>query len=192
MSISAPSRRYTPDDLLKLTDGDRYELADGELVEDNLSGLSSLVAGKVFGRVLAHVESGSLGYAMPPDCSYRCFPFDPGKVRRPDGSFISRDRVSLEELETGHVTVAPDLAIEVVSPNDLAHDLNAKIDEYLRAGVSLVWVIDPQTRTLMIHRPDGSDSRLHEGDELTGEAVLPGFTCRVGDLFPAQQAAPPA
>lgn len=184
MSTTETVRRYTPEDLLKLTDGDRYELVDGELVENNMSGLSSLVAGNLFRLVGNHVTEQKLGYVLPPDCGYQCFPFAPGKVRRPDGSFIRAERISIEELESGYVTIAPDLAIEVVSPNDLAYELNAKVGEYLRAGVKLVWVIDPQSRTMTIHRPDGTDSRLHENEELTGEAVLPGFKCRIGELLP--------
>ena len=182
------ARRYTPADLLAMPDGNRYELVDGELVERDMSGLSSLVAGNVFRRVANHAEENNLGYPIAGDCGYQCFSFDPGRVRRPDGSFIRADRITLEELESGYVTVAPDLAVEVVSPNDLAHELIEKVDEYLRAGVQLVWVIDPQTRTVAVHRPDGSDSRLREQDELSGEDVLPGFRCPVRDLFPARPA----
>jgi Uma2 family endonuclease len=62
------------------------------------------------------------------------------------------------------------------------------VEEYLRVGVKLVWVISPESRTVRVHRPDSSDTRLHEDDELTGEDVIPGFRCRVGDLFlPAMQ-----
>ncbi|MBA3314108.1 MAG: Uma2 family endonuclease [Planctomycetota bacterium] len=189
MSTAETTRRYTPDDLLKMQDGERYELVDGDLMERNVSGLSSLVARKISGRVGEFTDQSGLGYTFGQDCSYQCYPFDPGKVRRPDGSFIRADRVSLEELESGYVSVAPDLAIEVVSPNDLAYELKAKVEEYLSAGAKLVWVIDPQSRTLTVHRPDGTDSRLHEGDELTGEAVLPGFKCSVRELFPERKPA---
>lgn len=189
MSTVEATRRYTPDDLLKLSDGDRYELADGELVENNMSGLSSFVARRISGRIGEFTDERGLGYTFGQDCGYRCYRFDPDKIRRPDGSFIRADRISLEELESGFVAVAPDLAIEVVSPNDLASDLNAKVDEYLRAGVKFVWVIDPLLRTVAVHRPDGSDSRLHEPDELSGEEVLPGFRCVVRDLFPERAGA---
>lgn len=186
MSTTEATPRYTPADLLTMTDGDRYELVDGELVEIDMSGLSSLVANTVNRVVGNHVASSSAGYVFGSDCGYQCFPTDPSRVRRPDGSFIRRDRISIEELESGYIAVAPDLAIEVVSPHDLAYDLNAKVDEYLRAGVKLVWVIDPKTRTVTVHRPEGTDSRLHEDGDLTGEVVLPGFHCSIRDLFPEQ------
>jgi Uma2 family endonuclease len=182
------ARRYTPDDLLAMPDGVRYELVDGELVERDMSGLSSEVARKLSGRAGMFSDERSLGHTFGSDCGYQCFPFDPRRVRRPDASFVRAGRISTEEYESGHITVAPDLAVEVVSPNDLAHELIEKVDEYLRAGVRLVWVIDPQSRTVAVHRPDGSDSRLREQDELSGEDVLPGFRCPVRDLFPSRPA----
>lgn len=181
----AVTSRYTPEDLLTMPDGDRYELVNGQLVEREMSGLSSLV-GSETNRLLGNVaRPAQLGWVLQSDASYQCFPHEPGRVRRPDGSFIRRGRISLDQLERGHIRIAPDLAIEVTSPNELADEIDEKVEDYLRAGVHLVWVISPATRTVRIHRPDGSDTRLHEVDELTGEDVLPGFSCRVGELFPA-------
>jgi len=79
--------------------------------------------------------------------------------------------------------VAPDLVVEVVSPNDLFTEIDEKVEEYWRAGTPLIWVINPDLRTLQNYRADGSSNRLREGDKLTGEGVLPGFACAVADLF---------
>lgn len=187
---TTPACRYTPDDLLAMPDGDRYELVDGELVERDMSGLSSEVARKLAGRAGMFADEQGLGHTFGPDCGYQCFPFDPGRVRGPDASFIRADRISAEELESGHISVAPDLAVEVISPNDQAFELNRKIEEYLRAGVRLVWVIDPLSRTVDVYRPQGSDNRLREHDELSGEDVLPGFRCPVRELFPIRPSQP--
>jgi Uma2 family endonuclease len=74
----------------------------------------------------------------------------------------------------------------VSSPNDRVDELEEKAEQFLAAGVRRVWIVNPETRTVRILRPDGSDTRLHEDDELTGEDVLPGFSCKVSELFPKQ------
>lgn len=130
------------------------------------------------------VEGRRLGWTPSSECGYQCFPDDPRKVRKPDASFITGARLSADQLNEGHVKIPPDLAVEVVSPHDLFGEVQRKVGEYLRAGVRLVWVVAPEERTVLVHRPDGTASRLEEEDELSGEAVLPGFSCRVGDLFP--------
>jgi Uma2 family endonuclease len=80
--------------------------------------------------------------------------------------------------------------VEVLSPNDIAYEVDAKVREYLAAGVRLVWVINPDGRTVTIHRPQGPGTVLHEQDELAGETVLPGFRCRIADLFPPASTRP--
>ena len=82
------------------------------------------------------------------------------------------------------MTIAPDLAVEVISANDLVAELDEKTEEYLAAGIPLVWVIDPEVRTVVIHRGDGTLAKLRENDDLTGESVIPGFHCKVAELFP--------
>lgn len=80
--------------------------------------------------------------------------------------------------------VVPDLVVEVVSPNDLFHDVEEKVAEYLTAGVQLVWVVDPIAKMAYVHRQDASSDRVLANDTLSGEDVLPGFECRITDLIP--------
>jgi Uma2 family endonuclease len=175
---------YTPEDLLEMPDGDRYELIDGELVEKPMSALSSYVAGELLNRMCNHVKPKKLGWIFPEGVTYQCFPHDPNMVRKADVSFIRLNRFSKEQLnEEGHVTVVPDIAAEVVSPNDGSYDLSRKIQDYLDAGVRLIWVIDPPTRTAHVYRSNGKVARLEEKDELSGERILAGFRCRIGELF---------
>lgn len=184
MATALTKTVYTPEDLLRMPDGDRYELVDGNLVERTVSTKSSFIAGRLHSKLLQHCETSQQGWAFPEGTSYQCFPDAPSKVRRADASFIRLDRLSVAEFnEEGHLSVSPDLAAEVVSPNDTAFEVEQKVDEFLSAGVSLVWVLYPQARTVRIHRRDGTVSQLREADELTGESVLQGFQCRVGDLF---------
>jgi len=77
-----------------------------------------------------------------------------------------------------------DLAVEVVSTNDLFTEVARKAEEYLRAGVRRLWVVEPTLRVVYVYRPDGTISILRETHELDGEDVLPGFRCRVVELFP--------
>src|SRR5262249_22122716 len=99
-------------------------------------------------------------------------------------SFLRLARLSVEQATAhGHLRIAPDLAVEVVSPNDLVYEVDAKVQEYLKAGTQRVWVINPEVRSVEVHRPDAPGTILREQDDLDGEDVLPGFRCRVGDLF---------
>jgi Uma2 family endonuclease len=181
--MSTVATHYTPEDLLTMPDGNNYELADGNLVERKMGARSSYVAGETFVIMHGFCRLNRLGWVFPEGTSFQCFPDAPAKVRRPDTSFIRFGRFPGELLPEGHIRIAPDLAVEVVSPNDLVYEIDEKVEEFLAAGVPLVWVVNPETRTVQVHRPTGPGVILRAGDELTGEDVLPGFRCRVADLF---------
>ncbi|MEO6810197.1 MAG: Uma2 family endonuclease [Isosphaeraceae bacterium] len=185
MSTMVESRtQTTPGDLLAMPDGKNYELVDGVLVERNMSALSSLVASKLNRLIGNFCESNASGWVFGADCGYQCFPGFPKKVHRPDVSFIRQSRMTVAQLAEGFIPIAPDLAVEVVSPNDLVYKLAEKIQEYLDAGVPLIWIIYPSTRSVYVHRRDGTITLVRAGQDLDGEGVLPGFRCRVADLFP--------
>ena len=78
----------------------------------------------------------------------------------------------------------PDLVAEVVSPRDLAEDLEQKLAEYREAGIPLIWVIYPSTRTAHILRTGRQRSELGPAGVLDGEDILPGFSLPLADLFP--------
>ena len=191
MNILLTKPLYTPEDLLTLPEGDRYELVNGNLVERTVGSKSSLIGGKLHRLLGNYCEAKNLGPVWPGDNSYQCFPHAPTRIRKPDVSFIKEGRLPGGQAAEGHERVVPDLVAEILSPNDLAYDIEERIDDYLRAGVRLLWVVSPATRTVQVYRPDGSGTRLREADELTGEDIVPGFHCRVSDLFPlAAQGAP--
>lgn len=181
--VSRPERRYTPEDLLGLIDDHRYELVDGRLEERAMSAGSSEIALALLMRVGNHVHNRKLGKCLGADCGYQIFPDDPSKVRYADGSFIAKSRLPETRPLLGHARVAPDMALEVISPNELATTVETKRLEYLRAGVNLLWIIYPSTRSVHIHRHDGSFTILGPDDKLSGEDVLPGFVCKVAELF---------
>jgi Uma2 family endonuclease len=177
----------TPEELLEMTDGDLYELVDGQLVERKMSALSSWVAGETYGRIRDYLrDTGRGGWAFPEGTSYQCFAWDPGAVRRADASYVAAGRFDNDEVpEQGHLRIAPDLAAEVVSPHDSFNEVDQKVEDFLEAGVRLVWVISPETRSVQIYRAgEQATRRLHADDELDAEDILPGFRCKVSDLFP--------
>jgi Uma2 family endonuclease len=190
MNILATKPTFTPDDLLAMPDEDRYELVAGHLVERQMGSESSYVGGRLFARLAVHCDQHTLGWVWPADTGYQCSPNTPNQVRKPDVSFVRAGRLPGGKPARGYEKLAPDLAAEVVSPNDLAEEIEQKVDDYLRAGVRLVWVLYPATKSVHVFRPDGSARRLRETDTLEGEDVVPGFTCPVAELFSAPP--PPA
>jgi len=183
MSTVAPERLYTPEDLSSLPDGEDFELVDGRLVRREMGTLSSWVAGRIIRLLGAWGEDTGLCWVLLPDTAYQCFPDHPAKVRKPDASFILRGRLPGEELPTGNMFIRPDLAVEVLSPNDLADKVNEKLGEYLDAGIPLIWIVDPRNRKIQTFENGQPRAHLTERDELTGGAVLPGFRCAVRDIF---------
>lgn len=183
MSTADIGTHYTPDNLLAHPDAVTWELVDGKLVERFSSPLSSYVAGTVSYRLARYCEPRRLGWLFGPDAGYQCFADDPNKVRKPDVSFVRREQMPDGPKARGFTRFAPDLAVEVISPNELALDVDNKIHEYLEAGVQLVWKVNPDAKLIAVHRASGSDSRLGIDDELSGENVIPGFRFNVGELF---------
>jgi len=174
-----------PDDLFRLPDQGRgFELVDGELKELSVSFLSSFVAGEIYGQLRDFVRPRRLGWVSPEGTSFRCFPDDENRVRRADTAFHRLDRLTAEQARAeGHCSVVPDLVVEVVSPNDLADDVNAKLIEWLDAGAQLVWIIHPIQQTVHAHRPAGIVARFRGTDILVGDPVLPEFRVPVAELF---------
>jgi Uma2 family endonuclease len=192
MNLLLPQPTYTADDLLRMPDGDRFELVDGKLVEMHMGAESSYVGGELYYHLRAHCRTALLGWVFPADTSYQFIPGRPNLVRKPDVSFIRLGRLPNETLPPGHIRIAPDLAVEVVSPNDLYYEVEEEVAEYRSAGVRLIWVVVPPTRTVLVRRLDGSIAEVGEAGELDGEDAVPGFRCPVRDLFLPPPGAAPA
>jgi Uma2 family endonuclease len=193
MNLLAPTPTYTADDLLRMPLCKGYELVDGKLQELHVGAESSYIGGQLFALLLAYCRTKRLGWVFPPETSYQIFfPDRPNLVRKPDTSFVRLGRLPNERLPKGHIQLAPDLAAEVVSPNDLYYEVEEKVAEYRTAGVRLIWILVPPTRTVLVRRLDGTATEIGEGGELSGEDVVPGFTCRVADLFDEPEAEGPA
>jgi Uma2 family endonuclease len=108
---------------------------------------------------------------------------NPDLVRGPDMAFVGTERMLPKGSRGTYFDGGPDLAVEIVSPNDTAIEVRELINEYLAAGTRLIWVIYPVIETIEVHRPGNVVTVLHAGDELDGEDVLPGFRTPVSELF---------
>lgn len=187
MSVVSISPSVTPEEFLRLPDSVGYELVNGQLVERHMGAESSEIAGRIVVLLGLFLRTHRIGRLFTSEASYQCFPDDPRKLRRPDVSFVRFDRLPNGAAPKGQIRVAPDLAIEVISPGDTAEKVEEKIGEYLGAGVPLVWVAYPGTRSVRVHRPrnssNGAVSSLSQDDTITGENVLPGFSCGVREFF---------
>ena len=191
-TVSAPPRRISADEFSRMPDTKGFELIDGLLVEKRMGALAAAV-GAIITRILSeYAQRTGTGTVFNSEGGFRCFGDDADRVRKPDVSFVSTGRMPLDAIPDGYPAIAPDLVVEVSSPNDLFRDLEVKAEQFLTAGVRRVWIVNPDTRTIRILRPDGSDTRLHEGDTVSGEDVLPGFSCKVTDFFPPRPRPSPA
>ena len=175
--------RLEPDDLLSLPGSDRYELIDGIPVEKNMGAEAGEINSTVNLLVKGFVRAKQLGHVYDAQTGYQCFPSNPNRVRLPDTSFVANGRFPDEKSPKGYIKLAPDLVVEVVSPNDTYEEVMTKIADYKDAKVPLIWVISPETKTVLIRRADGTCAELDETGELAGEGVIPGFTCKVAELF---------
>jgi Uma2 family endonuclease len=185
-------RLYTIEDLWQLSHAPEYdemrlELNEGELiVMSPASGKHGVIAMRFALPIGTFVNVHQLGFITAAETGYILYqnPDPNGKniVRAPDVGFIASERLP-DGLPDGYVPFAPDLAVEVVSPNDDADDLQLKIQQYLRYGTRLVWVAYPKSQTVVAHTPT-SVSTFGISDTLDGGNVLPGFTLPVRDIFP--------
>jgi Uma2 family endonuclease len=163
-------------------DGSRQELVQGVIITmpppGGLHGICCLKAGRVLGNF---VYDKGLGQVASNDAGF-ITERDPDTVRGADVAFWSRER--LPEVPKGYIGVPPDIAVEVVSPEDHFLRVQKKVTHYMTHGVRVLWVVDPEDRSVTVYRPDQGLRILANSDTLSCEDVLPGFSCRVADLLP--------
>jgi Uma2 family endonuclease len=163
-------------------DGSKQELVRGEIITmPPPGGLHGVCCVKVVCRVGGYAEQEDRGTVTCNDSGF-ITERSPDSVRGPDVAFWSKERV--KEVPVGYFEMAPDLAVEVLSPSNTSKQILAKLREYFAKGVRIVWVIAPEDRTVTIYRNELEGRLLHESATITGEDVLPGFQCRVSDLLP--------
>ncbi len=171
----------TEEDLLRTPrDGQKYELVDGRIRVSPAGSRHGAVCAQLVMVLLSFVKKHRLGYVFDSSTGFR---LPGGNVRVPDVSFVAMGRFPDEQVPEGFSDVPPDLAIEVLSPDDRSRDVLDKVGEYLQAGVRLVWVIDPRKRTAAIYRSLTDVRKLGPDDSLDGEDVVPGFRCPLAEVI---------
>src|SRR5262249_17989352 len=139
------------------------------------------VIAKLFLKMGTFAQERGLGTVLGSDLLYI---LPSGNRRGPDISFIAASRITAETRARPFPRMAPDLAVEIVSPDDRARRVLDKVGEYLESGVRLVWVIDPQKRRALAYRSLTEASEISASGALEGGDVLPGFLCPLADLLP--------
>lgn len=188
--IQSPAKTYTVEEFwnyahLPENAGRRLELVNGEIHEMvPTGGEHGEVGGELFGLIWSYNRIHKLGRVTNAETGYVLTIREDNKpfVRAPDVGFVSLRRAP-EPFASDFIPMPPDLAVEVVSPGDLAEEVETKVQNYLQYGVQLVWLLYPATKTIMVRRR-GVITELTQEDVLSGEDVLPGFEVKVSDIFP--------
>jgi Uma2 family endonuclease len=182
--MSTEVKLMTANELLALPRGQfRYELINGELKTMSPAGHTH---GKIIIRLTLplaqHVKQNDLGEVYAAETGFK-LRSNPDTVRAPDIAFITRQRVKEVGETKGYWPGAPDLAVEVLSPDDRVAEVEDKVSEWLAAGSRQVWIVSPKLRTVTIYSSTTEIVILTEKDSLNGGSVVPGFIVAVADIF---------
>jgi Uma2 family endonuclease len=179
--MSATTRLMTAEELIRLPRGQhRYELIKGELLTMSPSGGEhGVITVNLTAQLAVYVKANSLGFVFGAETGFK-LERDPDTVLAPDIGFISKNRLS--QIPKGYLEIAPDLAVEVISPSESKTKIERKTAQWLAHGVREVWVVKPKTETVEVHRVN--ESRILAIDsELIGSEILPGFKIAVAAIF---------
>ena len=174
----------TAEELWQLSPEERH----GELIRGEFFAMSP--AGHTHGSIGAtlliligqYVRQHKLGKLYTAETGF-ILSRNPDTVRAPDAAFVTAERAAQQEKQSGFFDGAPDLAVEVISPSEKVDDIEEKLIDYLEAGVRLVWLVYPRTKTVAVYRSLTSAEILTANDTLDGGDVLPGFTTAVAEIF---------
>ena len=182
--MSTAARVTTADELLSMPDdGFRYELIEGGLIKMTPAGFEHGIITQNLSELLSQfVKKHGLGLVPTAETGF-LISRDPDTVRAPDVAFVRKNQLERCGLPASYFPEAPALVVEVVSPDDTAEKVDAKIRNWLSAGSELAWVVYPGGRTVTVYRSLDEIRVLTEQDQLDGENVVPGFQCRVADIF---------
>ncbi len=175
---------HTAEELLALGEDAPFILIEGRLVEEMPSGFrSTRIAALFVAYLVMYARPRKLGEVCGADGGF-ILQRDPDTVLSPDAAFIRADRLSpSDQAIVGFLPTYPDLAVEVLSPSNRAGEVARKVEIYSKAGVPLVWVIDPERETATVYAHGREPVTLARGDALDGGDVLPGFTLPLDDVF---------
>lgn len=181
--MSTTSQLITAEALFQMPDVKRCELIQGEIINMSQAGSEhGMIVGRIT-RVLAnHVEDASLGIIFGAETGF-IIQREPDTVRAPDVAFVRADSIPVTGIPKEFWPGAPDLVVEVLSPDDSIRYVDEKVEMWLAAGTKLAWVVNPKWRTVTVYRSASDIETITEQDTLSGENVVPGFACPVAEMF---------
>jgi Uma2 family endonuclease len=176
-------RLVTAEELYEHPEWGRCELHSGRVKFMSPAGAEhGSIAIKIALRLGAFIEKHGLGELFAAETGF-FVTRNPDTVAAPDVMFLSKGRIPAGGIPKQYLPIAPDLAVEVVSPFDRFSELTEKAESYIRAGVKLVWIVDPQTRRAHVYRPGKAMQTLTTDQSLSGEEVLPGFELALNEIL---------
>lgn len=180
----AITQHLTAEDLWGIgDDGYRYDLIRGELHRMAPDGGEHGEIGvTIAALLLAHVRPRRLGAVFGADTGFILARI-PDTLLAPDVAFVHADRLPPRDQRIGFLELAPDLAVEIISPSERSGDVAEKVEIYLAAGVRMVLVVEPRLKTMTVHALGQPPRILHENDDFDGGDVLPGFCVPVAEMF---------
>jgi len=180
MAVTVGRKVWTDEELMRIKHEGKVELVDGEVrLMTPAGGRQGRVSARLAVRLGSYILRHNLGEIFDAQTGFR--PRD--TMLAPDFSFVSRERLGPENVPDGFLHIPPDLAVEVLGLNETFADYEEKVAEYLSWGVRLIWLVDPNTETVMVIRQKGERQVLKGKDVLSGEDVVPGFKIRVKTIF---------
>jgi Uma2 family endonuclease len=169
-------------DPLDVETPDGYELIDGQLREKTMSRECSWIATQILGILWTHCRQTGAGEAFTADTAYRCFPGRPKHARKPDVSFISRERLPAVPTGPGDFTLSPDLVVEVCSPNETVRRIKGKLKDWRSVTVPVIWIIEPESRTATAY-VGNTVHELGEHEDFPVGDILSGFRLKLADVL---------
>lgn len=160
---------------------ENHELVEGELIPVMPAGfLHGIVTQELADRLSSFVREHNLGFVVAAETG---FILSERTVRGADAAFISNEKIAEYGIPEGFFPTAPDIAVETASPGNSSEEFLTKVDEYIRGGSRLVWILHPKRRIVFVYRPNNIIYVLRENDILDGEDVLPNFRLSLTEIF---------
>lgn len=179
VTITPLDRTLTEEDFLNLPrDGRKWELVGGKAKEVPTKFRHDEIGVRIIELLLPYVRrrgsmsSGQAGFRM-----------SDGNIRCPDVSFTLKERLPGGRAPDDFGAAAPDLCVEIISPSEEPDEMRQKLEEYFASGAQIVWHVFPETKQVTVYTPPAESKTLEAEQELTGGEVVPGFACRVAELF---------
>jgi len=182
MIAATPNKQWTDEELMALPDdGCKYELIDGELAMSPAGFEHGDISVRLTARLMNVVTAGHLGAVLDSSTGFK---MRNGNVLSPDVSFVAKARLQgMKQLPKGFFEGAPDLAVEVLSPDDRVQRLQRKMRDYFENGTRLAWVVNPDEQSVLVYRGLAPGAPLGIRDTLEAAEIVPGFSMPVSDLF---------